>query len=771
MQHSLRFLTYLLLIGVLALAGLAPARASHIMGGQMTYRYVSGDTYEVTVSFYRDCTGINLPTGAITIMARQACNSSASVTGTLSPVLGTNTTGTGYCPAIQALATCNPVQYNYPNYEKQDYRGTIVLPPAATWIISYDDCCRPSTGNIPTQDNFCFEATLNNLVTVNGVPTRINNSSPEFSSRDIPVPFVMVNQPSSINFTAAAEADGDSLVYSLDRPLSTCGVYNDYAPRLLTPVCASGQLPGAPGTTCLLNCGPAQPLNYTADLPLPVAVDTIGICGTVAGVVYTKTVRPRFLLNVSNGQITLTPNVLRPGNAALGYNKYVVVGKITEYRRLPGSNRRYLVGSVRRDFLVIIAECVGNTVPNPPVVTNHDPLAGALNTNTPDTTRITIYACSYTQARLPFTDPDNVTTATHPAVSPLQNLTVTYTGAGTINFNQLQNGDIGTFALLGNGTPSPEMRFYLQPSSSYAGQIVRIPVRIEDNACPIKGVQNRVIEIRIVRGNRLGIQIGASGSVAPQTTICAGETLTLTSQVSRPDSVRRLATNSTQAQTYAYQWRTLAGANLPAVTTNTSIAVAPTQTTRYYLTVAPVLGFAQGLCTDTTSVLVRVMPRPAAPTVSRVGNALVSSEPTGNQWYRNNTAIAGATAQSLVPNVVGTYALTASIGPGPTQCTSALSAPTLVATADRPAAAGTSLHLAPNPTPDGRVNVQLLGYRQATTLALFDVLGRPVHTARLAAPDARSTTYPLDLGPLPAGVYVLRVSTAGGVAVCRIVRE
>ncbi|WP_201985655.1 T9SS type A sorting domain-containing protein [Hymenobacter rubidus] len=468
--------------------------------------------------------------------------------------------------------------------------------------------------------------------------------------------------------------------------------------------------------------------------------------------------------------MTLTPNLYRPGNVALGLNKYVVVGKITEYRRLPGSNRRYRVGSVRRDFLVIVVDGAGNTVPGPPVITVTDPSSGATPVNSVDTTRITIYACSYTQARVTFTDPDNITTATHQAVSPLQNLTVSYTGNGTINFNQLQNGDIGTYQLSGDGTPSPEARFYFQPDASYAGQTIRIPFRIEDNGCPIKGVQNRIIEIRILRGNRLGVQATVTGPLFTQATICTGDGLTLTGTVLRPDSVRRLATNSTQLQVYTYQWSAAAGVALPPVTNTRSITVFPTQTTRYRLTVSPTVGFAQGICTDTTSVLVRVVPRPAAPTVSRVGSSLVSSATTGNQWYRNNAIIVGATSQTLVPTSAGNYAVTTSIGTGPATCSSPMSAAAVV-TASRTALAGTSVVVAPNPTPDGRVNVQLTGYRQATTLALFDVLGSQVLAATLAAPDAQGTTYPLNLSQLPAGVYVLRVRTAGGVEMCRIVRQ
>ena len=54
MKKTLHSFT-LLLIACCLLGGLQSAYASHIQGGQITYRYVTGDTYEVTVSFYRDC--------------------------------------------------------------------------------------------------------------------------------------------------------------------------------------------------------------------------------------------------------------------------------------------------------------------------------------------------------------------------------------------------------------------------------------------------------------------------------------------------------------------------------------------------------------------------------------------------------------------------------------------------------------------------------------------------------------------------------------------
>ena len=57
------------------------------------------------------------------------------------------------------------------------------------------------------------------------------------------------------------------------------------------------------------------------------------------------------------------------------------------------------------------------------------------------------------------------------------------------------------------------------------------------------------------------------------------------------------------------------------------------------------------------------------------------------------------------------------------------------------------------------------------TLAVFDALGRAVLTQTVAAPDPAGTVRTLELGAAAPGVYVLRVLTAGGVDVRRIVRE
>jgi hypothetical protein len=89
----------------------------------------------------------------------------------------------------------------------------------------------------------------------------------------------------------------------------------------------------------------------------------------------------------------------------------------------------------------------------------------------------------------------------------------------------------------------------------------------------------------------------------------------------------------------------------------------------------------------------------------------------------------------------------------------------LVVTASRTPLAGTSLHVYPNPTSNGTLTVELLGYRQQVTLTLLNALGQQVLT-RVVAGNATPT---LELNGLAAGVYVLRATTAGGSDARRIV--
>ncbi|GAA4353253.1 hypothetical protein GCM10023185_13730 [Hymenobacter saemangeumensis] len=572
------------------------AAATHGQAGQLTYESLGNNQYRVTVAFFRDCSGTSIP-GSLSLTCRpNGCSSSTgAVTGTLRPV-GMSTIGSPYCGAAQSSNVCSSSSA-LPNYETRLYDGTVTLPPAQEWVLSVTIDARPFTTTLVNSNNqnLRMEATLNNLITLPGnVQQPILNNSPQFTNTNLPVPFVCVNQQSTISFTAT-DADrlnggrADSLVYSLEQPLADCNRVSAYVPY--PAPCAPATLPGS----CAVQCPPA-PLAYSATLPILVRLDTVGSCPN-------RRLVPSFYFNAQAGSFTFTPSRFVPANLATNNqmeNKYVVVGKVTEYRRINGVY--YKVGSVRRDFLVIVIDCASNQVPASPVSVVVDPLSQASVINRRDTTLITIPTCSFSRVRIAFTDPN-----------PQDQLTVFV--PANVNSTLLQNGDIGTFALAGNGSTAPVGTFYFQPLASTAGTQVLLNVRIEDNACPVKGTQYRTIIINVRPGRAVqaapAIAMPGLGGAAAAA-ICPGGSLTLNGTVNRPDSVRT-STGSVVAQSYSYLWTAPNNSGLnPAQANSRSITVNPAVTTRYLLRVTPVLNPGGGCGSDTVSVLVRVVPPPRA---------------------------------------------------------------------------------------------------------------------------------------------------------------
>ncbi|UOQ72592.1 gliding motility-associated C-terminal domain-containing protein [Hymenobacter cellulosilyticus] len=153
--------------------------------------------------------------------------------------------------------------------------------------------------------------------------------------------------------------------------------------------------------------------------------------------------------------------------------------------------------------------------------------------------------------------------------------------------------DVATFQLLGNGTASPAAILRIQPDIAFLGKTYRIPVKIEDNGCPFKGIQYRTIVLKIEKGNFAKVVASTANPV-----VCAGTPVSLTATPFRPDSV------AGSPARYGYRWEAAPG--LPtAQLDNQNITVTPTVTTRYRVRILG-LDFRVGTCSDTASVLVRV---------------------------------------------------------------------------------------------------------------------------------------------------------------------
>ena len=640
MRKLLRSFT-LLLVACALLGGVPSARASHLLGCDMTYTALGNNQYRVKFRLYRDCSGITA-SGFMLSARNGGCSAPATVTAPL-VLQGAIVPATPLCPSNPA--TCANPSGAFPLYDFANYEATVTLPPGQ-WTLSTNQGARPDIGNLvnASSADLYAEAYLDNR------GTNVQNTSPQFDAQDIPIQYVCVNQLTTFGFSAI-EPDGDSLVYSLAAPLRGCNQPIPYKPY-----------PNAVGGVVILTRNPLCILEfpsliggstYTPLLPLPVATDTTGTCPIKQGV-------PYFALNQGARTVTFKPNRYVPNVAAgSGDNKYQVVIEVNEYRRVGGVRRN--IGRVRREAVLIVIDCAGNTTPNPVVATNQTVNSNTGTINTVDTTQINVYSCSFSRVTINFTDPDNLRVP-----SARQRLTVTLPATINSDPNYLAAGDIGSFSfstnpLFANGSENPRATFLFQPLPSQVGRIIRIPITIEDNACPVKGLQNRVLVIRVLRGNFATAVATAGGTNIPNVnpiTLCSGP-LQLRGTVSRPDSIRDVLRNTVVSQTYSYQWSLVSGNGFNTATaSNQNITVTPTVTSRYRLFILPQSGFGAG-CGDETIVTVRVAP----PVVSRFTTTdSISSRPL------TNTSLPGGT---LIPPITYRFANSSTInGVAPTAYTS-----------------------------------------------------------------------------------------------------
>lgn len=170
------------------------------MGLDLTYHCIGNNQYEVNLTFYRDCNGINVPTST-DVSWSAACGS-----GNLNLQQISMQEITPACQSIVGTA-CNGGSGVY-GIEKYEYQGILTLPAGCTNItLSYLKCCRNNaitTLNTPGSESIYVETQMSDAALCNNSPVFTND----------PVPFGCVGQPVFYNH-GASDPDGDNLVYSL----------------------------------------------------------------------------------------------------------------------------------------------------------------------------------------------------------------------------------------------------------------------------------------------------------------------------------------------------------------------------------------------------------------------------------------------------------------------------------------------------------------------------------------------------------------------------
>jgi len=273
-----------------------PCYATHVYGGELLYRYISGNQYELTLTLYGDCSAAsNIFNGLFTatpyILIYHDNRDSSIVQ--LPPVAGIGEEVSPVCPAQINNTTCNGGWL--PGVKKFTYIDTITLNvPSASWHFLFDGRLDgSSTAGRSNQitnvagaggTNVYLEATLNNLAGP--------NSSPEYTT--IPTPFYTINIPQQYN-QGAVDADGDSLSFEL-----VAAMHN--------------------GHPVVYNSYPAITLSATT----PMVTDS-----------------GEFTFNGINGQMSFTPSILQDA---------LIVNQVTEYKN------GIVVGTSKREMTFVVLD-------------------------------------------------------------------------------------------------------------------------------------------------------------------------------------------------------------------------------------------------------------------------------------------------------------------------------------------------------------------------------------------------------------------------------
>ena len=314
MKKSVPFFIKSILVLCVCLTIGKGAYANHILGMDLSYAWVSGNTYKITLVAYGDCGGTNfatLETAAPTICIYNGNTSVTTVTLTLqAPTTGTEITPV--CSADIGMTTCTSTTLTIPGVKKFVYSGNYTLSTtSAVWRFIFNGYMGAGSvaagratalTNINTAGGASYVElvdTLNNLTS--------HNTNPVLTLT--PTPYYCLNNAD--NYTpGAVDADGDSLRFFL----------------------VAGQV-GSGSTSCTVSGTAVTYLaGYSATAPL----------ATAAG---------SFLFDPTDGQLAFNPNLAQ---------RSLVVYNVEEYRG------GVLIGTSQREMSILVQTCT-NTPANGPI--------------------------------------------------------------------------------------------------------------------------------------------------------------------------------------------------------------------------------------------------------------------------------------------------------------------------------------------------------------------------------------------------------------------
>jgi gliding motility-associated-like protein len=216
------FFLFCLLLGGIRV----PIYATHIMGADIQWKYLTGDTFLITLKMYRDCRGIPLPSKQQLVVAGDSCNNQPSYT--LTPLSYKITDISARC--ANTSSPCSPTNIQIstsfiaPTEQHEFiYKFYVGKNSSCCWYkITVPICsgCRNlaiTTGYAGT--DFSTSSWINTCITP-------RDNGPEF--RNVPIVVKCATQDVCFNH-GVYDADGDSLSYEAVAPTSNGFYYSPYS--------------------------------------------------------------------------------------------------------------------------------------------------------------------------------------------------------------------------------------------------------------------------------------------------------------------------------------------------------------------------------------------------------------------------------------------------------------------------------------------------------------------------------------------------------------
>lgn len=210
-----------ILLGLFIFGAVFNAKSAHLVGGEMNYRCLGNNSYEIKLKIYRDCNGTGAAFDPIAKIGIFNGGSTSLVSQLNVPLPGFTLV------PINTVSSCLLVPPNL-CIQEAIYVDTVTLLPSLTgYDIVYQRCCRnPTIVNIINPGG--TGNTYHSFIPPNDTSC---NSSPSF--KNFPPVLLCVNDPISFDHSAT-DLDGDSLVYEFFTPYSG-GTSTNPAPNPLPP--------------------------------------------------------------------------------------------------------------------------------------------------------------------------------------------------------------------------------------------------------------------------------------------------------------------------------------------------------------------------------------------------------------------------------------------------------------------------------------------------------------------------------------------------------